>query len=59
MTKEDILALTTGREIIKAMFAHPELVDKEVSDYQIAVSKKEYIEEYGSLDIRVDPLLRK
>ena len=59
MTKADILKMKTGREIIKAMFAYPDLVDKEVSEYQKSVSQKEYIKEHGSLDVIFDPFKKK
>ena len=59
MTKQDILNMKNGREIIKAMLENTHLVDSEVAEHQKAVSQREYIEKYGSLDVHFDPLRKK
>lgn len=57
MTKQDILKMKTSIEVNRTMFTHPELWDKEVSDYSVKLAKKESLELYGSEDFL--PTLRK
>lgn len=54
MKKEDILALKTRIEILKALDTNRDLWDKEVDEHLKEVAKKEHIEKYGSLEVHVD-----
>lgn len=55
MTKQDILALTTTREIMKAMADYRALWDEELSNHLRDIKRKENLERFGEADVIYRP----
>lgn len=55
MTKQDVLELSTSKEIMKALAEHRELWDEDLSNYLRNTKRKENENRFGEADVIYTP----